>query len=510
MASKITPDQVFVKTLKYGYFPERLMRIFSAEALGDLILNNMSLINTCDADKEKFNVQKVTLTKNDNIGRVFGIPHPIPYISLCGHIKSYWLDISKDIGDFEDDERISMIIPKPNNKNHRLFSLQSYDRDLNEKVKILNKKIGNKIVVKIDISNCYGSIYSHSVPWALVGVPTSKSTIGKSTWYNKYDKLIRRISYDETAGIPIGPDTSAITAEVILAAVDKELTQYEYMRYIDDYTCYCLSFEEAEKFIKDASKELEKYKLKINHHKTFIKPLPTPLDENWVIDLRRYGRSQVPAGPLSKYHSNIITDFIDKALDYQLQFPSSSPLRYAIKVITNKEIFDKHAFQLILQYLCKLCAHYTYLTDLLFDFIENNRKFHRNPEVRNLIEQACENIIRQNLYYRRFDAVYWIYYLCYKFRFKIKSHNEFKKELLNELDSTGILLSYIYSKKMRRVTSDYDKYFSFLISHNNEDTSWLFVYEYCLREGPLALARLTKYSAFYSNLILNGISFIRD
>ena len=49
-------------------------------------------------------------------------------------------------------------------------------------------QIGNHYMVRADISTCFQSMYTHSLPWALVGKPTAKQTKNdKTIWYNILD-----------------------------------------------------------------------------------------------------------------------------------------------------------------------------------------------------------------------------------------------------------------------------------------------------------------------------------
>ena len=104
---------------------------------------------------------------------------------------------------------------------------------------MIKKQFGNKYCVQADISNFYPSIYTHSVCWALVGKDVSKKDRDDQKWFNKIDKAIRSCQDRESIGIHIGPDTSGIIAEIILSQIDKELKDFNFIRHIDDYKCYC-------------------------------------------------------------------------------------------------------------------------------------------------------------------------------------------------------------------------------------------------------------------------------
>lgn len=145
----------------------------------------------------------------------------------------------------------------------------NYD-DPSEKIRrALCAEFTKRFRVHADISNCFHSIYTHAIPWAIVGVEESKRRLKdneKKSWPEDLDFHQRRTKRNETQGIPIGPATSSILVEVILQSVDEALNRkgYHFIRYIDDYTCYCDTNEHANDFILDLENYLSIYKLTLN------------------------------------------------------------------------------------------------------------------------------------------------------------------------------------------------------------------------------------------------------
>jgi hypothetical protein len=84
-------------------------------------------------------------------------------------------------------------------------------------------------VLKADIANFFHTIYSHSIPWGVLGKEhvkkvreegskSEKSDLEKH-WSSQIDLAVQRGNSRETFGIPVGPDTSRIIAELLLAGV---------------------------------------------------------------------------------------------------------------------------------------------------------------------------------------------------------------------------------------------------------------------------------------------------
>ena len=165
------------------------------------------------------------------------------------------------------------------------MNYKRYPMDVSPKSSLI---IGKKYLVEADISNCFPSIYTHALSWALVGKSTAKKTQrDKTLWYNKLDFHTRNCTDGETHGILVGPHTSNLLSEIILTKIDSVLTKkWEYIRNIDDYSCYVHSYEEAQRFIVDLSKELRFYDLTLNHKKTKITEFPLPSESLWVHEIQ--------------------------------------------------------------------------------------------------------------------------------------------------------------------------------------------------------------------------------
>ncbi len=149
-------------------------------------------------------------------------------------------------------------------------------------------------LLKLDISKCFDSIYTHSMPWALLGKMSTKDHINqsKNTFGGRFDKLLQNMNNGETNGIVIGPEFSRIFAELILQNVDNELQRrllndhgmkhkvnYEIFRYVDDYFVFHSGVEQAQFVERHLAAILREYKLNLNSEKALVleKPIITDL-----------------------------------------------------------------------------------------------------------------------------------------------------------------------------------------------------------------------------------------
>ncbi|HUV02844.1 MAG TPA: RNA-directed DNA polymerase [Desulfobacteria bacterium] len=321
-----------------------------------------------------------------------------------------------------------------------------------------------KFYVNTDISNFYPSIYSHSIPWALIGFDTAKKERDPKKWFNKIDMYQRLIKRNETNGIPIGPASSNIISESILARIDKTLKDegFVFIRFIDDYTAYFYTYEKAEEFIRRLSEELSRYKLLLNIKKTSIKQLPFPSSPEWIIDLTTRMPDKVNITPTSMIR------FLEYALNKQAISPDGSVLKYAIKTI----IYDvkNETTKLLLQYTLNLCITYPILIPLLDTLFE---KVSSDSEASKLITEQLLNILDEHAINKRSDAMTWVLYYLNKFSQSIPEQTA--KKVIKSGDCIAILFLYLsnqYDKEIVTFCNELDEKDLFLL-----DQYWLLLYQ---------------------------------
>jgi len=136
-------------------------------------------------------------------------------------------------------------------------------------------------VFHADISNCYGSIYTHSIAWALHDKETAKKErCNQSLVGNVIDLLTRHMNDGQTNGIPQGSVLFDFVAEMILGFVDarlsahltkkdiKDIVDFQILRYRDDYRIFTNSPRIGEEILKTLTEELMDLGLKLNTDKT--------------------------------------------------------------------------------------------------------------------------------------------------------------------------------------------------------------------------------------------------
>ena len=471
-------NEVFSRLLCYGLFPERLMNVFTSEVFGSWVLANNQHIDISPQDR--FSLLSYKLTRNNNSPRFLGVPHPLGYISLCRTIHENWEEIENKLGNVPNYENISMIIPKLSNKNKRLISMASYDQH-HEKEKLqLDKQFGKKYFVKADVSDFYPSIYTHAIPWVLVGKDEAKAHSKRehrNLWYNKLDTAMRNIQDGESKGIPIGPDTSGLIAELVLSSIDQTLQKYEYIRFIDDYNCYCETKERAEKFIRELSFCLEEYRLKLNTKKTKILELPQALTHDWVRKLKQF----IEWDEINKKDKNKVLSFLDLSSDLFRKNPEESSIRYAAKALSSKKYSDYSTYAVILRYFLNLCFLYPYVIDICDEFskigIDSFRA--RESDIKNTLCNSLEKMLKEHVKHHRSDVITWSLFLAIKYNLKLSNYDEIAIDILNTQDCIPALMAFLYTKINKGKVDNFTK----LLRKIDQNEWWLYAYEISRAEG---------------------------
>lgn len=333
-------------------------------------------------------------TKFNNVPRYFGIPHPKAHIDLAFEIANSWKLICK----LTNTEN-SFIKPECHGDGRVI--VMDYEATYQRTIRHLDASFNCHFYVKTDISSCFPSLYTHAIPWALVGFERAKKKKGvkwKRKWFNRLDEAARWQKRNETQGVLIGPANSNVLAEIVISQVDKQIAKdFHFERYIDDYACYAKSYDEAEEFVRKLSQELKKYNLLLSPSKTYIKQLPIALNDDWANQLNAVlPKDEEPTlGQLVSY--------LDKAMQIQKEHLEGSVIKYAAKTIVNKAVGLRRMG--VVKYLLGLSLHYPVLIPVYSDLLKSIYDEYGVDYVRELLDLLDDRILN-----RCSDGVCWLLY----------------------------------------------------------------------------------------------------
>jgi hypothetical protein len=205
-----------------------------------------------------------------------------------------------------------------------------------------------------DVAEFYRSVYTHAIPWALHTKQVAKENRRDATLAgNQIDIAVRRCQRDETMGIPVGPDTSFVIGEFLLATIDSRLANavspIAGSRHYDDYELVFEERRDAERALAVVQDTMAEYNLLLNPTKTFVSQLPRPIHTPWSGPLSQADVSSGQGLPLR------ITRFFDVVAGIQAAHPDANALSYAIARFDDDDLVGEYSqdeWNLIQSALC--------------------------------------------------------------------------------------------------------------------------------------------------------------
>lgn len=461
---------------RHNYFPnqklgeEELPPCFSTRQFTPEIVE--LLVGLDDGRKSGYDQVEYSISRHNNVPRRLGLIHPKAYAHLAKTIADNQDDIEEKI-----KSNASMIKPEMHTDGRIL--IMNYEDTSDRINRLSNDSFAKRFRVHSDIASCFHTIYSHSIPWAVMGFDAAKAAVKKNRkakkhWSECLDQAVSRSKRNETLGVPIGPATSSIVVELILACVDRCLNKkgFEFKRYIDDYVCHCDTHELAKQFVRELASELDKFKLNINLNKTKIIELPTPSADGWITRLAECLPTNYIDDSFSRRKYSLVEaqNYLDTAVRLNKETPDGSVLKYAIKTIAPN--IHEFAMPSILNSILNLSWHFPTIIPQI-DFLLS----HENIDPKDYVEKL-NSIIVENAKNNRSDGMAWCLY--YLFKFKIPISQEAGSLVLESKDCTSLILLYFIKKDNQKIIdfaheilnrSDYEK-----------DQYWLLLYQLYMDE----------------------------
>ena len=282
--------EFFLKSESYFSFDlpiyfdfESILQLSNSLIMGKDFMNTI-VKSKVDAPEKKENVDYFIIHNKDGkyAWRPFELIHPILYVKLVNDIcdSKNWSKIKKRLKELHSNPNIICCSMPGESKNKQTDKKENILRWWNEyEQKSISTSLEYSLMVNTDISNCYPSIYTHSISWALHTKSISKATKGDLSYIgNLIDKDIEKMRYGQTNGIPQGSILMDFVAEIVLGYCDELLTEklnnlnikdYKILRYRDDYRIFCNNSFELELILKSLSEVLIELNFKLNTAKTY-------------------------------------------------------------------------------------------------------------------------------------------------------------------------------------------------------------------------------------------------
>ena len=474
----LSADAAFVGLTDFGLFAEKMPPCFTSKGLSSHVNTALAIIET-DTDSKKLRkaLNKATHSqiryqslRDINIPRHLAIPHPESYLAHCLAIKRCWKKIKEHCA--KPSKPVSRIFVRQT-KEDRVFKMNYKGL---ERLEVEEDEIGYQTgathLVKADISKCFPSMYTHSIPWAIHGKTKAKKNRDLKLEGNLLDRSCQILADSQTNGLAIGPHSSNVISEIILTKIDATLLNKGYTRvtrHIDDYTFYAANHQEAEEFIRDLNLALREFELYLNEKKTQIEELPQPASTSWVNELNRFN---FPAG---KIRFSTVRSFLDLALELTQAHGTSAVLNYAIKMIPRR--LNDRARRLFTTEATNLCLAYPYLAPIMEESVFAR---HRNSETDGQIMALGNELIRIGIAKVHPDSIAHALYLAIEYDFEITlSEGKLKAIIIiDDCVSNVLLWEYASRKSLTNVKRWLRTRANNLKTQEkqDQDAQWLLIY----------------------------------
>ncbi len=407
-----------------GHFPRELPYAFSTESFGQsvdeileqwhqsgvfsrkVVMKRGRIKRGCveyKISKNGYSIENISMPKRDHERRNISITHIIPQALLSYEIAFNYRSIAKFTVSKAIYSQDKPIISKQYSRGVSgiNFSLHASKKRFIEAT--------SDWLVATDVSRFYPSIYTHSIPWAAYGKNKVKENRDRYRWSlcDRLDTLVRACNLNQTIGIPVGPETSWILAEIVSSEVDVEVrarldawreqsgNSFILMngdRQQDDWFFGATSFEQAEVVLSNIKAAYFQFGLEINGSKTDIHRTFHYDSEDWMSQISSFLKRDIHT-----LQADRLRAFLNFAVKIQKRNPHSKVTSYVISILETKK-FGGQDVELIESYLVKAASispiAMNKICQLIINIDRSTRKINRvrlRKRFNVLISRALEN-----------------------------------------------------------------------------------------------------------------------
>lgn len=518
----MSADSIRTALLSKGYFPKELPPTFTTESFGHLagpILSDWEAAELFVRQQKKktktkyksksygYDILKaeMEIISTPKIGferRNIGITHPIPQALLAKEISDNYSAVQKWLcrQTYSLDEiRVSGAYGR---------AIKGINFALHRAKKAYIEATSDWLV-KTDITRFYPSIYTHSITWAAYGKEKVKTKLKlfEGSLADRLDILVRACNRNQTIGIPIGPETSRILAEIVSSRIDDDLVPvptdvplHAVDRLQDDWFIGMGTLETSEKVLSHVVRAYREYGLDINGSKTSVTRVIKHLEEAWKSEI---------GGFLSHRSGHLkgarLREFLALTLRLQSENEKQAVTNYSLTVLENQS-FRKTDVEAMESFLLKSAiiapGSMSRISELLLNLDYDTGSLSKKRIGPRFTELAVRSLDKGDIY----EAIWLIYTLR---GLNIPIANGALFELAGETRSSAIALILLDMRARGSINGKLPT--AAWESRINADTiltdwTWLLAYEGC-RRGWLADPNNLMAHSFFAPMNSRDVAF---
>ncbi|MEP4377767.1 MAG: RNA-directed DNA polymerase [Paracoccaceae bacterium] len=398
-----------------GYLPENMPPAFTTKAAAAAI-DAFSIgvyLSQARVRPAVYSASKRGMTR-----RQFSFVHPQTAHDNALFISSHWDKIEK----FFDSSGFSESAPRWNEDSDRALEISPHSHVEVTKAKKLS---AYRFIATTDISRFYHSIYTHSIPWAFHGKKSSKadnSESSKAVFFNRADFTTRRGQDGQTIGIPVGPDTSRVLAEVVSTAIDVDFASnctvkdFEVVRHVDDVWIGTNTHADAERALSEYRGAIRQYELDINESKTKIFSSDFRFSDDWPTEIASKFDTAI-----SSRSSNLVEERLRAAFEHAFALAvhrsDDAILKYAIRYIDRGVSRWAH-WSTVEPFLKRAVVHYGHSIDYVARVLIWRQLVQGDVDT-NSWSNILNSVLQRHAELGNDSEVCWATYACLRLNIKI-------------------------------------------------------------------------------------------
>lgn len=456
------------KFLRKGYFPKEVPPSFKTTSFARALDQSVADFPFVAAPRSlKWTwMLNHSLARASQVRRVLGVPNPATHWALAKEISENW----KHLRALARRSSLSRSVPTLRSAQGRAAVPAVPIGDVMF-LRVDARSVG-RYLLRADIAEFYRSVYTHSIPWAMHTKAVAKERLhDRSLPGNRIDAAVQASQKGQTNGIPIGPDTSLVLAEVILGTVDEELQNrigpIRGYRHHDDYELVFKTPREAEQAKATLQSVLLEFGLHLNSTKTEIVELPVRMVSDWWLYVREFSFAAT-GDPRAK-----VIQFFDEAFQRKANAPSEHVLAYAMGRL-EKENWDARQWQVVQPLLhqalaAEPSAAHKFVRALV------RAQVYGLPVDRDLLAETIHIMLMQHAPYGNASEVAWMLWATMMFELPLSMEASLAVSGMN--DSFVAILALDAEKRGLALGLDKKMWALVMTSDELEGENWLLSYE---------------------------------
>jgi hypothetical protein len=393
-----------------GYLPIQLPPAFSSATFAAKLSQFVNQWPTTTPPRTI--AEKYSVARSSYYRRTTALVNPIGFYFLARDIAAHWPQIEAHY----KKTQLSRSIPAVGVAGSlRAIHLPRFSALHEEKITLSS---GYKFALVTDVTSFFPTIYTHTIPWALHTKVVAKASTGKNKKKanllgNLLDDRSMSLQDGQTIGLPIGPDTSHILAELIGVAIDERLNA-EFMtwptgfRYVDDFFLFFSRREEAERALAAITKAASEFELHVNPAKTRIIEVKELVDESW-----KYSVKKLSVAASRKQQRDDIHHFFEALFSLEKRFKDESLVKYGLKRLSST-VVKKSNWPVLEAYLLKCGYSFPNTLQVIARMLATYNSFGYPINVQ-AIARFCNDLIRTSAISDHHGEVSWLLWMCKEF-----------------------------------------------------------------------------------------------